>query len=95
MIKRKSINNIYAVCKSGLGGRGLSIESRNFLRNICHFQSNLPFKSDFESHFTFKNLSLNSPEMAGGGCNLHFYTYAISFEKKLKVITQKVNIWQC
>ena len=28
----------------------------------------------------------------GGGGNL---TYAISFEKKLKVITQKVNIWQC
>ena len=50
-----------------MGGRGLSIESRHFLRNICHFQSNLPFKSDFESHFTFKNLSLNSPEMEGGG----------------------------
>ena len=49
-----------------VGGRGLSIESRNFLRNICHFQSNLPFKSDFESHFTFKNFSLNSPEMDGG-----------------------------
>ena len=50
-----------------MGGRGLSIESRNFLRNICHFQSNLPFKSDFESHFIFKNFSLNSPEMEGGG----------------------------
>ena len=50
-----------------MGGRGLSIESRLFLRNICHYQANLPFKSDFESHFTFKNFSLNSPEMEGGG----------------------------
>ena len=50
-----------------LGGGDLSIESRLFLRNICHYQANLPFKSDFESHFTFKIFSLNSPEMEGGG----------------------------
>ena len=64
--KNFSITNVHFGVQKGLGGRGLSIESRNFLRNICHFQSNLPFKSDFESHFTFKNLSLNSPEMEGG-----------------------------
>ena len=28
--------------------------------------TNLPFKSDFESHFTFEKFSLKSPEMEGG-----------------------------
>ena len=50
-----------------LGGGDLSIESRLFLRNICHFEANLTFKSDFESYFTFKKSSLTSPEMDGGG----------------------------
>ena len=49
-----------------MGGRGLSIKSRLFFMNICHYQANLPIKSDFESHFTFENVSLKSPEMEGG-----------------------------
>ena len=61
----------------GLGGGCLSIESRVFFTNICHFiEANLPFKSDFESNFTFStflvetfseenimNLSLTFPLM--------------------------------
>ena len=50
-----------------LGGGDLSIESRLFLRNICHFEANLTFKSDFESYFNSKKSSLTSPEMDGGG----------------------------
>ena len=50
-----------------MGGGDLSIESRLFWRNICHFGANLTFKSDFESYFTFKKTSLTSPEMDGGG----------------------------
>ena len=50
-----------------LGGGDLSIESRLFLRNICHFEANLTFKSDFQSYFTFKKSSLMSPEMDWGG----------------------------
>ena len=45
---------------------GSEYRVQTFLRNICHFQANLPFRIDFESHFTLKFLSLNSPEMEGG-----------------------------
>ena len=50
-----------------LGGGDLSIESRLFFRNICHFEANLTFKSDFQSYFTFRKSSLTSPELEGGG----------------------------
>ena len=48
------------------GGGDLSIESRLFWRNICHFGANLTFKSDFESYFTFKKPHLRVQKWMGG-----------------------------
>ena len=53
--------------QKGLGGGDLSIESRLFWRNICHFGANLTFKSDFESYFTFKKPHLRVQKWMGGG----------------------------
>ena len=49
-----------------MGGGDLSIESRLFWRNICHFGANLTFKSDFESYFTFKKPHLRVQKWMGG-----------------------------
>ena len=62
-----SIIKVHFGVQKVLGGGDLSIESRLFLRNICHFEANLTFKSDFQSYFTFKKSSLTSPELEGGG----------------------------
>ena len=48
-----SITKVHFGVQKGLGAGGLSIESRLFFRNVCHYQANLPFKSDFESNFFY------------------------------------------